>query len=285
MNIASEDNLVISSCKTNGILFEVIEFCELQGSSDVRIAEKVFFLRSSGMRLKFVRIVLDEEVIRLAPGALNFMQGKLSMKGIGQGSLIEKMTRRMKMQNVLAVSEIRGTGEVHLKPGFGHFLLTPMDDGELLVDRSLVYAVSGGLVVSEKRISLPSLEPSKDRLLQAQISGTGVAVIFSSAPVSEIQEINLDDETLTLDGSLVLMRESSVKLKSNWGAAISTGASRMQIFSGSGRIWITPTRHIYTKLLTSEGMADLALPPGSHNGSPFPAKPFGAGNFTPRDRT
>ncbi|MEP4190279.1 MAG: hypothetical protein ABJN51_04325, partial [Sneathiella sp.] len=60
----------LDSQTTRGGRLEVVEYGILAGSSDARTAEKLFFLRESGMKLKSVKITLNKGRARLEPGAL-----------------------------------------------------------------------------------------------------------------------------------------------------------------------------------------------------------------------
>ena len=61
---------IITSEETDGVKVDVVAYRVLKGSADPRTAETLFFAAQAGMRLKMVRIVLNNSSVRLEPGAL-----------------------------------------------------------------------------------------------------------------------------------------------------------------------------------------------------------------------
>ena len=100
---------------------------ELKGSADPRNAELMYFTSQSGMKLKFVRIILNDTKVRVEPGALYYMNGNLEMKASTGGGIVKGLFRKATSGESFFVNEIHGTGTVVLEPTFGHFLLHEME--------------------------------------------------------------------------------------------------------------------------------------------------------------
>lgn len=69
-------------------------------------------------------------------------------------------------------------------------------------------------------------------------------------PKSEIVELNLDNETLQVDGSFALLRTADVqftveKASNSFLGAMTSGEGLLQTFRGTGRVWIAPTQPLY----------------------------------------
>lgn len=266
-----DDFEVIETHDSHDGMFEVLQYRKLSGSSDVRAAEQLFYLDSAGMRLKTVRVTLNQGRLRNEPGTLYYMHGNLEMKASTGGGLMKAMKRRMFSGESALVNEIHGSGRIYLEPSFGHFVLIPLENEEMIVDRRLFYAGSGDIDVSAKMVSLSSAVAGGEGLFQTRISGTGVVVLYSPVPRSEIQEIELKGDRLQVDGSFAMMRTGDVKFtvrKSarSWMATSVSGEGLLQTFEGTGKVWIAPTEEIYTQLATPEGLKTLALPPGAMYG-------------------
>ena len=50
-------------------------------------------------------------------------------------------------------------------------------------------------------------------LFQTKVTGEGIAILFSPVPVEEIQEVELKNEKLSVDGNFALMRTDGVSFK------------------------------------------------------------------------
>ena len=252
---------------------EVIQYRQLEGSSDVRTAENLFFAIQSGMKLKMVRIKLNQSHVRIEPGALYYMKGDLEIKASTGGGFLKGLARKFTSGESLFVNEIHGTGEIYLEPTFGHFFLHRIDESEggVIVDKGLFYAGTAGLDISathQKSVSSAIL--GNEGFFQTRIAGTGIAVLYSPVPRREIQRQDLMNDKLWVDGNFVLMRSESVdfrveKSSKSWLATSVSGERMLQTFEGMGFVWVAPTQGIYERLSTKQGLQDLAVPPGSHN--------------------
>jgi len=259
---------VLSKEETDDAVFEVLQYPKLAGSNDARAAEQLYFVQNTGMRLKLIRITLKNGSIRNEPGTLYYMKGNLEMKATTGGGMMKALKRKVTSGESMLVNEIEGSGEVYLEPSYGHFILLNMQNEEVIVDRSLFFAGSQGLDISASMVSLSAAVAGGEGLFQTKISGTGVVALFSHVPQEEIQEIDLHNETLSVDGSFAMMRTKGVDFKvkkssRSWAATSVSGEGLLQTFSGTGKVWIAPTEEIYKSLATPKGLARLALPPGA----------------------
>lgn len=254
-------------------LVEVIQYRNLEGSSDVRTAENLFFATQSGMKLKMVRIRLDDSHVRIEPGALYYMKGDLEMKSSTGGGILKGLARKFTSGESFFVNEIHGTGEIYLEPTFGHFFLHRIDEAEggIIVDSGLFYAGTAGLDISAShQKTLSSAILGNEGLFQTRVAGTGIAVLYSPVPRREIQRQDLNNDKLWVDGNFVLMRSESIsfqveKSSKSWLATSVSGERLLQTFQGMGFVWIAPTQGVYERLADKQGLKDLAVPPGSHH--------------------
>ncbi len=257
----------------DGAMVEVLQFRQLRGSADVRTAENLYYANQSGMRLKMVRITLSGSHVRVEPGALYYMRGRLEMKASTGGGLMAGLARKMVSGETFFVNEIHGTGEIYLEPTFGHFFLHRIDrnEGGTIVDKGLFYAGTAGLDISavrQKNISAALY--GCEGMFQTRIAGAGVAVLFSPVPVEEIVRYQLAGDKVSVDGNFALMRSENItfraeKSSKSWIATSVSGEGLLQTFEGTGYVWIAPTQGVYEKLATPEGLRALAAPPSSSN--------------------
>jgi uncharacterized protein (AIM24 family) len=255
---------------TDGSVVEVVQYRKLKGSADVRTAESLYYASQGGMHLKMVRIRLNHSSARVERGALYFMKGRLDMRASTGGGIMKGLARKMVSGESFFVNEIHGTGDIYLEPTFGHFFLHRIDEreGGVIVDKSLFYAGPAGLDISvgrEKTISATLF--GEEPYFQTKISGRGVAVLFSPVPREELIRVELNDEKLLVDGNFVLMRSERLayrveKSSKGWLSTSVSSEGMLQTFEGDGFVWLAPTKGIYDKLSTTEGLLALAGPPG-----------------------
>ena len=256
----------------DGTKVETIQFDDLKGSSDLRSAEKLFYAKEVGIRLKMVRVFLNNSTIRVEPGALYFMKGDLKMQTSTGGGFAQGLARKMVAGESFFVNEIVGTGEIYFEPTFGYFFLHKIEksEGGVIVDRSLFYAGTSGLDISAAiQNNLSSALWGGEGLFQTKIFGNGIAILCSPVPIQEIIKYKLSGEKLFVDGNFALMRSEEItfrveKSSKSWISTSVSGEGMLQTFEGNGFVWIAPTQSIYEKLVY-KGLEELTLIKGSSN--------------------
>ncbi len=255
----------------DGSLVEVVQYMRLKGSADIRTAESLYFAGESGMHLKMVRIRLKDSHIRVEPGALYFMKGRLDIRASTGGGIMKGLARKVVSGESFFVNQIHGTGDIYLEPTFGHFFLHRVEknEGGVIVDKSLFYAGTAGLDISAARQkNVSSALFGGEGYFQTLIKGSGVAILYSPVPQEEIIRYQLTGDKLSVDGNFALMRSEQInfsaeKSSKNWVATSVSGEGLLQTFDGNGYVWIAPTQGVYEKLSRPEGIKILATPPGS----------------------
>lgn len=262
---------VIDRAEAPGATVEVLQYNKLRGSADLRTAEQLYLANQAGVRLKMVRIVLQNSQVRIEPGALYYMRGALELKASTGGGLMKALKRKFTSRESFFVSEIHGSGEIVLEPSFGHFLLHRLDpkEGGLVADKGMFYAGTAGLDVSaqlQKNVS--SALFGGEGYFQTAIQGSGIAVLVSPVPREEIVRYDLRGEKLSVDGNFALMRSSTVgfaaeKSSKSLFSTIASGEGLLQTFMGHGSVWIAPTQGVYERLAQPAGISAIGQPGGT----------------------
>lgn len=227
--------------------FEIVE-TDLTGSDNILTAEKLFFIKQSGMKLKQIKISLLEEEIETEAGALHFMKGNITATN-KMPSVSNFIQSKLSGEAVFR-PKYKGTGEIYLEPTFGHFIIYDLD-GEIIVDKGIFYAcestVSVG-AVAQKNISSALL--GGEGLFQTKLSGKGKVVLISPTPESELKKFKLTGDKLSVDGNFAILRTASIDFKVEKstktlvGSALS-GDGLLQTFTGNGDVWIAPLKSVY----------------------------------------
>lgn len=236
--------------------FQILEYENLDGASDVQTALGLNIIKQSGIKLKQVRIMLDDSSVKLEPGALSYMKGNIQIKsksggllGFGKKIISSKLTGENTFKPIYS-----GTGEIFLEPSFGHFALIELEDDEIIVSDNMFYACEDGIEVNaamQKNISSTFL--GNEGLYQTRIEGNGIVALRVPVPESEIFKCILINDTLKVDGNFAILRTGNIEFsvekssKSIVGTAIS-GEGMVNVYKGTGEVWLVPTKSIYRDL-------------------------------------
>ncbi len=266
----SEPFDLVESEAIPGAVFEVVQYKTLKGSDDLDVAEKVFFANQANIHLKMLRVTLDKSELLIEPGALYFMKGQLQLESSTQGGIAQGLMRKFLTGETLFQSKIKGTGEIYLEPGFGHYLLFNIDDDALIFDKGAFHCGSAGLEVSAKiQQNVSSALFGGEGFFQTQVKGSGVVVLNSPVPIAELLSYELAaGEKLSVDGNFAFVRTASVSFHAEKSGkslfqSVTSGEGLLQTFTGPGMVWIAPTQGVYDKMKLQQGLANLSHAPGS----------------------
>ena len=248
----------------NDSIFQILEYENLEGATDVESAFGLNIIRESGIKLKQIRIALENSSVILEPGALSYMKGniKISSKtggvlGFGKKLISSKLTGETVFKPTYS-----GTGEIFLEPSFGNFALIELEDDEIIVDDGLFFACESSVEVGvtiQRNLSAALL--GDETLCQTKISGSGIVALEIPVPESEIFKCILIDDTLKVDGNFAILRTGNIEFtvekssKSIVGSATS-GEGLVNVYRGSGEVWLVPTKSVYSDL-KSKGLNEM----------------------------
>lgn len=252
--------------------FEVLEYQELHGGKDIQSAFMFSFMKDAKIRLRQVKINLNGGSIKLESGALNFLKGNIEIQsnmggilGLGKKLLSSKITGETALK-----PNYTGNGEIFLEPSFGHFALIQLENEETIVDDGLFYACENSVevgVAAQKNLS--SAIMGNEGIFQTKLYGTGIVVLEIPVPETEIVKYTLNNDVLKVDGNFALLRSKNVTFsvekssKSIIGSATS-GEGFLNVFRGTGEVWLAPTQYVYNKISLS-GILGMTNPGGKSN--------------------
>ncbi|MCI9070282.1 MAG: AIM24 family protein [Clostridium sp.] len=239
---------------------EVLEYNKLQGSTDTSAAMDMYFMEQQNIKARQVAIYLNNDKVKVEPGAMSYFKGNLEMvSGVTPGKLIGKMFSAAVTGESVAQPEYKGTGTVVLEPSFNHFLVLKID-GEVIVDKGMFYCAQGGVQVKPVSVkTISSAFAGGEGIFQISLKGKGIVVLESRVPVSEIDEIHLDNETLKVDGNFAILRSGNINFtversaKTLIGSAVS-GEGLVNVYRGTGTVWLAATIKVYDAINKSRAL-------------------------------
>ena len=270
-SINSQNKMTMLSEMSNESKFQVLEYDTLDGATDISTALGLKIMNDSGIKLRQVRIILEDSSIKLESGALSYMKGDININnkmggvvGLGKKFFNSKLTGETMFKPTYY-----GTGEIFLEPSFGHYALIELEDEQIIVDDGLFYACEEGIEVgSAIQKSVSSALFGNEGLYQTSISGNGIVVLELPVPESEVFKCKLFNDTLKVDGNFVVLRTSNVKFtvekSSSIIGSISNGEGLLNVYRGTGEVWLLPTKSVYRDI-KFEGLENMSNPGGSRN--------------------
>ena len=248
----------------NDSIFQILEYENLEGATDVESAFGLNIIRESGIKLKQIRIALENSSVILEPGALSYMKGniKISSKtggvlGFGKKLISSKLTGETVFKPTYS-----GTGEIFLEPSFGNFALIELEDDEIIVDDGLFFACESSVEVGvtiQRNLSAALL--GDETLCQTKISGSGIVALEIPVPESEIFKCILIDDTLKVDGNFAILRTGNIeftveKSSKSIVGSVTSGEGLVNVYRGSGEVCLVPTKSVYSDL-KSKGLNEM----------------------------
>ena len=267
---------VVETVTRGATTFELLEYGALAGSEPIGAVERLYALNRAGARLRQLRVRLTDDAVRTEPGALQFLKGHVTMEsttgaGGGLGGLMRGALAAARTGETVFKPLYRGRGELYLEPTFGHVWLAQLGrealGGEALgaatvyADQGLFYCCEDGVQVSAHKVeSFSARMAGGEGRYQTELTGSGVVAFRIPVPRSEVVAVDLDDETLQVDGSFALLRTGDVRFTveragGSLADAVTSGEGLLQTFRGTGRVWLAPTQPVYAGLLAAGARA------------------------------
>ncbi|MCI1960063.1 MAG: AIM24 family protein [Clostridia bacterium] len=255
--IGTRENIkVIEQYEKGGLKVEVLEYQQLLGISNTAMAQTMYFMGKQNVRVRQIALYLNNEKVTVERGAMSYFQGNLEMvSGVTMGNMLGRMMRGAVTGEKMAQPEYKGTGMLVLEPSFKHFLILELGKDEgIIVDDGMFYCAQGSVTVhavAQKNVSSALL--GGETLFQMELIGPGLIILESEVPMCEIDIMDLQNDTLKVDGNFAVLRSSSLQFtversaKTLIGSAVS-GEGLVNVYRGTGQVWLAPTIKVYDTL-------------------------------------
>lgn len=262
MNNLNKNITVTNKVSYGGVDFEILEYNELNGANSVGTAMNLFFLNQAGLKLRQVKITLNNSTVKTEAGALYYYKGKINVQSNigGVGGLFKKAVSGGVTNESAIKPTYSGTGEIILEPSHKYYMILELSNESIIVDKGMFYCCSDSInIKASMQKNLSSTVLGGEGIFQLELYGSGVVVLECNVPESEIVECKLTNgEELKVDGNFAIARTSGVSFsvtksdKSLIGSALN-GEGFLNTFRGEGTVWIAPTQPVYAKMMY-EGM-------------------------------
>ncbi|MGD6816515.1 AIM24 family protein [Metabacillus sp. 113a] len=240
---------VIEQLETQNATFKIVEFNDLNGSTYLTSPTDMYYAKKLGMGLRQIAIELRNGSITTEAGALHYMLGSIEMDNSlgGAKGMMKKFASNVLTNESGVKPKYNGSGDIFLEPSFGHFLMLEIDSDSIIVDRGMFYCCESTVEVGiESMKNLSSAARGGEGLFQTKLTGSGIIVLSSPVPANAVVKVDLNNDTLKVDGNFAILRTGGIQFtversaKGIIGSATS-GEGYLQTFRGTGQVWLSPT--------------------------------------------
>ncbi|WP_026524948.1 MULTISPECIES: AIM24 family protein [unclassified Butyrivibrio] len=230
--------------------FHVLEYLQDASVSPMN-ASTEYFMSKMGVHRRQLVIQLDENNSAIVQaGAMQWSAGNIeATSGIkGVGDLFGKMVKGAVTKESAVKPEYVGNGFLTLEPTYKFIILVDVGSwgSGITIEDGMFYACSGTVkntVVSRKNLSSAAL--GGEGLFNLSLSGSGIAALESNVPYNELVEVELENDTLKIDGNLAVCWSSNLDFtverstKTLLGSAVS-GEGLVNVYRGTGKVLMSP---------------------------------------------
>ena len=230
--------------------FHVLEYFQDASVSPMN-ASTEYFMSKMGVHRRQLVIQLDENNSAIVQaGAMQWSAGNIeATSGIkGVGDLFGKMVKGAVTKESAVKPEYVGNGFLTLEPTYKFIILVDVGSwgSGITIEDGMFYACSGTVkntVVSRKNLSSAAL--GGEGFFNLSLSGNGIAALESNVPYNELVEVELENDTLKIDGNLAVCWSSNLDFtverstKTLLGSAVS-GEGLVNVYRGTGKVLMSP---------------------------------------------
>ena len=194
-------------------------FHVLEHKSDLSVgyegATNAYFAQKMNIKRRQLLVELENNSVTIQAGAMQWTLGDVtSGTGIkGAGDLIGKMFASKVTGESAIKPEYHGNGLLMLEPTYKNIILVDVGQwGSIVLDDGMFLACDSNLQMKVvARSTLSSAVVGGEGLFNLSLNGKGVAALESPVPMSELFEIELQDDTMKIDGNMAVAWSNSLK--------------------------------------------------------------------------
>jgi len=206
--------------------------------------------------LRMVKVTLNGDEVRSERGAMHYMRGEIEMVSSLPG--VGKLLKSMVTKESIFRPTYKGTGDVFFgPPTFDEYHVMELNNESWVLDQGAYVCSDISIDIGAIRNKgLKTMAFGGEGIFQTSVQGTGKVVFKSPGP---LQEIQLNGETLTVDGRFAVAREGSLKFQTQiLGKGIMSkatgGEGFVNVISGTGKVLLAPVPTKWNTILDSNVM-------------------------------
>ncbi|MBT5927525.1 MAG: AIM24 family protein [Verrucomicrobia bacterium] len=201
--------------------------------------------------LKMVKATVQNETIRAEAGALHYMLGEIQLTTTMPSA--KGFLKSLVTQESIFKPAYKGTGDIFFGPPiFGEYHELVLENEAWILDKGAYVCSDGSVEAGSFRNKTITGLIGGEGFFQTKVEGTGKVII--QAP-GNIEIIDLENQTLTVDGSFAVARQAHLdytvqKAAKGILSSMASGEGLVNVIRGSGRVLLAPVPNIYNNLIT-----------------------------------
>ena len=198
-----------------------------------------------------VKATVQNETIRAEAGALHYMLGEIQLTTTMPSA--KGFLKSLVTQESIFKPAYKGTGDIFFGPPiFGEYHELVLEHEAWILDKGAYVCSDGSVEAGSFRNKTITGLIGGEGFFQTKVEGTGKVVI--QAP-GNIEIIDLENQTLTVDGSFAVARQAHLdytvqKAAKGILSSMASGEGLVNVIRGSGRVLLAPVPNIYNNLIT-----------------------------------
>ena len=213
-------------------------------------AQTSYFSNLMNVRKRQVICNLAASPVTVQAGAMQWMVGNVNattgLKGVGD--LFSKAVRGKVTGESAIKPEYTGDGQMVLEPTYKHIISINLEEwnNSIVLDDGLFLACESKLQQKAvMRSNISSAVAGNEGLFNLGVQGQGILCIESPCPQEELIEIELENDTVKIDGNMAIAWSGSLEFtversgKSLVGSAAS-GEGLVNVYRGTGKVLLAP---------------------------------------------
>lgn len=246
-NVLNESEIRKISMKKG--CFSIIEYIK-DVSVSPAMAQQAYFASKMNLFKRQVVAELNGNGVIIQAGAMQYMMGGLevatNIKSVGD--FAKKLLGSVVTKESAVKPRYHGTGTLVLEPTYKYIFLEDLADwgGSMVIEDGMFLACEDTVAMSvTSRKNLSSAVLGGEGLFNSELKGTGVVVLESNVPQQELIRVDLQNDTLKIDGDMAIAWSNTLNFtvekttKTLIGSAAS-GEGFVNVYRGTGRVLMAP---------------------------------------------
>ena len=230
--------------------YSIIEY-EKDFSTTHEKAMSEYFASAMNIRKRQVIASLNNDGgVILQAGVMQMMLGQLTVAANikSAGDFMKKLIGSKVVGESAIKPRYTGSGILVLEPTYKYILFEDLANwnGNIVIEDGLFLACDDSVDLRiSARTTLSSAALGNEGLFNTMLTGQGVVVLESPVPRSELIVVDLDNDTVKIDGSMAIAWSNSLeftveKTTKTLVGSVASGEGLVNVYRGNGRILIAP---------------------------------------------
>ena len=230
--------------------YSIVEY-EKDFSTTHEKAMSEYFASVMNIRKRQVIASLNNDGgVILQAGAMQMMLGQLTVATNikGAGDFMKKLIGSKAVGESAIKPRYTGSGILVLEPTYKYILFEDLANwnGNIVIEDGMFLACDDSVDLKiSARTTLSSATLGNEGLFNTMLTGQGVVVLESPVPRSELIVVDLDNDTVKIDGSMAIAWSNSLeftveKTTKTLVGSVASGEGLVNVYRGNGRILMAP---------------------------------------------